>query len=117
MPKNTGTTTSTTAIADDYQRIRNADHSKYRSLPIMTKYEFDQVIGLRTMHLSRGAPPLVEVDADFRVSSNMELRAIAIRELKEGKLPYMVKRPMPSGKTEYWRVSKLNLSPVMNLMR
>lgn len=105
------------AITDDYTKIKARDVGQYRSMPIMTRYEFDQVIALRTMHLSRGAPPMVDVPEDFQVRTNMELRSIAIRELKEGRLPYFIKRPMPNAKPEYWKVSELSLAAVEQLMR
>ena len=106
---------SSLIIQDDVQRIKNTDKSTYKSLPIMTKYEFNQIIGLRTIHLARGAVPFVQTDAT--VERNMNLRAIAIQELKENKLPYIVKRPMPSGKPEYWGVHELSLVAVRNLLR
>ena len=28
-------------------------------------------------------------------------------ELKQKKLPYIIKRPFPGGKTEYWKLSDL----------
>lgn len=104
-------------ITDDYAKIRNADKSTYRSLPILTKYEFDQIIGLRTMHLSRGAPPLVVLEEGFQVESNIQLRQVAQRELVERKLPYMIKRTMPNGKIEYWSLADLDLTAVMHLLR
>jgi DNA-directed RNA polymerase I, II, and III subunit RPABC2 len=105
------------SIPDDYTKIRSADRATYRSLPIMTKYEFDQIIGLRTMHLSRGAPPLVDIDENYTVVSNINLREIAQRELVEKRLPYMVKRMMPNGKAEYWSVADLDITPVRHLLR
>lgn len=109
--------TTTIAIQDDAQKVRNVDRSTYKSLPIMTKYEFDEVISLRTLHLSRQAPPLVPIDPDFRVQGNMGLRTIAIQELKQKKLPYLIKRHMPNGKPEYWKVKDLDTSAVEHLMR
>lgn len=105
------------AIQDDIQKIQNVDRSLYKSLPIMTKYEFDELIALRTLHLSRQAPPLVPITSDFKVEGNMGLRAIALQELKEKKLPYLIKRQMPNGKAEYWKVKDLDLSAVEYLMR
>lgn len=106
-------------INDEVQKVRDADVSKYRSLPLMTKYEFDQLIGLRTTHLSRGAVPFVKLPDDFKIKSNMELRQIALMEMREGKLPYIIKRPMPFGKPEfeYWKIKDLDLSSVRNLLR
>lgn len=102
-------------IQDDAQKVRTADPASYKSLPFMTKYEFDQVIGLRTIHLARGALPFVEVKK--QIEKNMNMRAIALEELKAGKLPYIIKRPMPNGKTEYWKVSNLDLIAVRHLLR
>lgn len=104
-------------IQDDVQKVKNADRSQYRSLPIMTKYEFDELIALRTLHLSRQAPPLVPIPEDFKVQGNMGLRAIALQELKEKKLPYLIKRQMPNGKAEYWKVKDLDTTAVEHLMR
>lgn len=105
------------SIPDEYVKIRNADRSSYRSLPFLTKYEFDQVIGLRTMHLSRGAPPLIDIPDDFKVISNINLRDVAQKELLQQRLPYMIKRSMPNSKTEYWALSELDLTAVKHLIR
>jgi DNA-directed RNA polymerase subunit K/omega len=106
-------------IPDEIQKVRDSDVSKYRSLPLMTKYEFDQIIGLRTTHLSRGAIPFVTLPDNFTIQSNMELRKIALMEMREGKLPYLIKRAMPFGKPEfeYWKIKDLDLSSVRNLLR
>jgi len=47
----------------------------------------------------------------------MGLRVIAQKELLEGRLPYIVKRTLPTGKVEYWRVKDLDLSAVRPLFR
>ena len=104
-------------IPDEVQKVRSSDVSQYQSLPIMTKYEFDQIISLRTTHLSRSALPLISLPDDFRIESNMDLRKIALMEMREGKLPYLVKRVLPNGKTEYWKIKNMDLSSVRNLLR
>ena len=108
---------NSTVITDDYTKIKNTDVGTYISVPWMTKYEFDQLIGLRTMHLSRGAIPFVEIPDGFTIKTNMDLRKIAIKELQEGKLPYIIKRPMPNGAPEYWPVSKLSLHTIEYMIR
>jgi len=104
-------------IIEDYQKIKNINTTNYVTLPWMTKYEFDQLIGVRTMHLSRGAPPFVDLDTDYKIDGNMDLRKIVLREINEGQLPYMIKRPLPNGTIEYWPVSKLSLEAVKYMMR
>lgn len=104
-------------VIDDYQKIKNIEIEKYISVSWMTKYEFDQLIGLRTMHLSRGAIPFVDLEPGYTTKGNMELREIAIRELREGKLPYIIKRPMPNGNPEFWPCSKLSLKAIEYMIR
>lgn len=105
-------------ISDDIQKVRDTmgNRKNYITLPWMTKYEFDQLIGLRAMHLSKGAIPLVPLPQGFNIQRNMELRAIAIEELKQKKLPYIIKRPLPNGRVEYWPVSALGIESVAHLM-
>lgn len=117
MKANPSINTNNSVILDDYKKIKNIDASAYITLPWMTKYEFDQLIGLRTMHLSKGSQPFIELPEDFKIKGNMELRLVAIKELTEKKLPYLIKRPLPNGTAEYWPVSKLNLEAVKCLMR
>jgi DNA-directed RNA polymerase subunit K/omega len=87
------------------------------SKPIMTKYEFDSVIALRTMHLSNMAIPFVNLPEGFKIESNMDLRRIALMELREGKLPYLVKRTLPNKKTEMHKIKDMDLVAVRNLLR
>jgi DNA-directed RNA polymerase subunit K/omega len=96
--------------------LANFDKQKISKM-IMTKYEFDQIIGLRTIQLSLGAPPYIGLESDFNIKSNMELRLIALKELKEGKLPFGIKRPLPNNKYEYVRVKDLDLTAVKYMFR
>jgi DNA-directed RNA polymerase I, II, and III subunit RPABC2 len=104
-------------IQDDCQRIRDSAGEPRASSERMTKYEFNQIVSLRVTHLAKSAVPLVELPPSFTVATNLELRAVALRELREGRLPYIVKRVMPNGKIEHWRVADLDLCAVRHLMR
>ena len=59
---------------------------------------------------------IIETDG-YNIKTNMDLRKIAIKELQEGKLPYIIKRPMPNGAPEYWPVSKLSLHTIDYMIR
>lgn len=107
-------------LVDDYAHIRESFATAKDGNPqaaVMTKYEYNQIIGLRTMHLSKGSPPLVDVPEDFVITSNTQLRALAVRELLAGKLPNIVKRTMPNGTIAYWRVCDMDLCAVRHLLR
>lgn len=81
---------------------------------IMTKYEFDAIVSLRTTQISMGAIPFVDINDEIK--SNIDLRKVAIQELKENKIPFIIKRPLPNNKYEYIRICDLNLSAVKYMM-
>jgi DNA-directed RNA polymerase I, II, and III subunit RPABC2 len=82
----------------------------------MTKYEFDLIIGTRTNQLALGAMAFVDVSS-LKIKSNLELRKVALQELKEGKLPFIIKRPLPNNKFEYYRLRDMDLVTVQHMMR
>jgi len=100
---------------DDYQKtMANLDKVKI-SKPIMTKYEFNQIISLRTNQLSLGGEPFIKIEDTIK--TNMDFRKIALEEMRQGKLPYIIKRQLPNGKSEYFRLSDLNIVAVQHMMR
>lgn len=100
---------------EDYNKIMAGLDKEKLSKPIMTKYEFDQVISIRATQLALGAKSFIDT-SDLKIQSNMEWRKIALQELKEGKLPYIIKRPLPNNKFEYYRIKDLDLVAVQHMM-
>ena len=80
------------------------DDPLHKTSPIMTKYEYTNIIGLRTKQLGDGAPPMIDVAEGI-----MENFIIAEIELKQKVLPFVVKRPLGHGGCEYWRISDLEI--------
>jgi DNA-directed RNA polymerase I, II, and III subunit RPABC2 len=74
----------------------------HKSQPFLTQYEKTRILGFRTNQLAQGARPLIAVPE--HVKSTLE---IARMELQQRRLPFIVKRPMPDGTFEYWRLSDL----------
>lgn len=74
----------------------------HRTYPFMTLYEKTKVIGLRANQLSQGAKPYIAVPEHVT-----DVREIARMELEQKRLPFLVKRPLPNGKYEYWRIADL----------
>lgn len=76
--------------------------ANHKSQPFLTQFEKTRILGFRTNQLAQGAKPFIVVD-DY-IKTTLE---IARLELEQRKLPFIVKRPMPDGSFEYWRLSDL----------
>jgi DNA-directed RNA polymerase subunit K/omega len=81
------------------------DPTKNTSKNILTKYEKVKIISNRAEQIQRNAPIYVDVD---RI--NMSAREIAIKELEERKLPFMICRKLANGQKEYFRLDDLIIS-------
>jgi len=79
-----------------------ATDAKHESPPFLTVYERTKILGTRTNQLAEGARPFVTVPE--YVTNPLD---IAKLELEQRRLPFIVKRPMPDGTFEYWRLSDL----------
>ena len=82
---------------------KNYDISEYKTEPIMSKYEYTQVLGLRVQQIERGAEPLIKVTNDLNTPE-----LIAEEELRQRKTPFIIKRKV--GNTyEYWKIEDLSI--------
>lgn len=108
-----------TANIEDVSKINELLNKTDKiSKPIMTIYEFDKIMGMRTQQLASGGQPFIDIGAGkLVIDSNMELRNIALRELEEGRLPYIIERILSNKKKEYYRVCDLNLVAIRDRMR
>jgi DNA-directed RNA polymerase I, II, and III subunit RPABC2 len=77
---------------------------KHRSVPYLTQFERTKILGFRTNQLSQGARAYIAVPEHVT-----DLREIARMELEARRLPIIVKRPMPDGTFEKWRLSDLHI--------
>tara|TARA_B110001450_G_scaffold248860_1_gene265520 strand:- start:1726 stop:2064 length:339 start_codon:yes stop_codon:yes gene_type:complete len=100
------------SVNETYTKLEEKKFSK----PIMTKYEFDQVISQRATMIAHGSQPFIKSD-DYNIKSNFELRSIAIKELLNGKLPFIIKRPLPNNKYDLYRVKDLDLVSVQYMIK
>lgn len=76
----------------------------HRTIPYLTKYEKTRVLGLRTKQINSGAPIFVDEDPTI-----LDGYLIAEKELMERKIPFIIRRPMPGGGSEYWKLSDLDI--------
>ena len=76
----------------------------HKTFPILSKYEYSKVLGFRAKQLNCGAKPFIMVDDNI-----IDGFVIAKMELDEKKLPFIIRRPMPNGSSEYWKLSDLEI--------
>ena len=75
---------------------------KHKSVPYLTLFEKTKLIGFRANQLAQGARPLVDVPPHIT-----DVIDIARIELEQKRMPYILKRGMPDGTFEYWRLTDL----------
>jgi DNA-directed RNA polymerase I, II, and III subunit RPABC2 len=74
-----------------------------KSIPMMTKFERARIKGVRLQQLANKAPPLVDTTG---LTSDKE---IVEKELLERKLPFIIKRVLPNGVAEYWKMEEFEI--------
>ncbi|GMR43083.1 hypothetical protein PMAYCL1PPCAC_13278, partial [Pristionchus mayeri] len=72
--------------------------------PYMTKYERARVLGTRALQIAMGAPVMVELEGE---TDPLE---IARKELKQRRIPIIVRRYLPDGSFEDWAVDQLHIT-------
>jgi len=80
------------------------DDNFHKTLPILTKYEKTRILGWRAKQINLGNKPFIDVPDGL-----IDGYEIAKLELKEKKIPFIIKRPLPNGSNEFWKVSDLEI--------
>ena len=76
--------------------------SKHTTYPFLSNYEKTKCISYRASQISNGAQPYILVPEG--VTDAFE---IAKMELEAKRLPFILKRPLPDGSFEVWRLADL----------
>jgi len=76
----------------------------HKTIPFLTKYERARVLGQRSKQIESGAKPFVSVPENI-----IEANVIAELELQQKKIPFIIRRPLPSGAFEYWNIKDLEV--------
>jgi DNA-directed RNA polymerase I, II, and III subunit RPABC2 len=67
----------------------------------MTKYERARVLGTRALQISMNAPVMVDI------AGETDPLKIAMKELRERKIPMIIRRYLPDGHYEDWSLGEL----------
>ena len=76
----------------------------HKTLPFVTRYEKARILGERAKQLNAGANPFIEIDDNI-----IDGYLIALKEFEQKKVPFIIKRPLPNGGCEYWKLPDLEI--------
>jgi len=94
---------------DDDDLKEDINKSKYVtgddriSFPFLTLFEKVMLVGTRAKQIANGSLTTIDVST-LKIVTPI---TIAEEELKQKKIPFMIERPMPSGKIELWSLDDL----------
>merc|ERR1712000_623795 len=86
---------------DRSMKDKKIPEAERTTTPYMTKYERARILGTRALQISMNAPVLVDLEGET------DPLQIAIKELREKKIPLIVRRYMPDGMYEDWTCEEL----------
>ncbi len=86
---------------DQYNIIIDPLH---KTIPYLTKYEKARILGQRAKQIECGAKPLVKVPENI-----IDSYLIAELELQQKRIPFIIRRPLPNGGSEYWNLKDLEV--------
>lgn len=76
----------------------------HKTLPFLTKYEKTRILGQRTKQIECGASPFIKVPEGI-----IDAHIIAELELQQKRIPFIIRRPLPGGGSEYWNLKDLEM--------
>jgi DNA-directed RNA polymerase I, II, and III subunit RPABC2 len=76
--------------------------------PYYSKYEYTTLVAIRAQQLAEGSKPLVGLDK-FITSDPRFIWKLAEQEILERKLPFIIRRALPNGGSEYWSTTELSV--------
>lgn len=88
-----------------YDSAGNIIDPFHKTAPFVTAYEKTRIIGIRTKLLENGQASYITNLPDNIIDNYI----IANMEFEQKLLPYIIKRPLPNGSFEYWRLKDLEI--------
>tara|TARA_Y100000389_G_scaffold188065_3_gene210141 strand:- start:6014 stop:6559 length:546 start_codon:yes stop_codon:yes gene_type:complete len=85
------------------KKDKNGFDPNHKTTPILTKYEYTRIIGQRAKQINDGSSPFIKVSDNI-----LDGYLIAKLEFEEKKIPFIIRRPIPGGKFEYWKLKDLD---------
>jgi len=80
----------------------------HKTIPFLTKYEKTRILGQRAKQINSGAKPYLDKSKLIEHGKPIiDGYLIALKELELKKIPFIIRRPLPNGGSEYWKLEDL----------
>jgi DNA-directed RNA polymerase I, II, and III subunit RPABC2 len=76
----------------------------HKTIPFLTKYEKARILGQRAKQINYGAKPFIKVPENV-----IDGYVIAELELHQKRIPFIIRRPIANGGSEYWNLRDLEI--------
>ena len=96
-------------LTENALRVVKKESFHKKTPPFLTRFEQTRILSFRTRQLLEGARPYIPV------TPKMDSFDIAKEELKQRKIPYIIKRPLPDGTFDYHQLKSMSLSQRMTV--
>ena len=80
--------------------IEKNKNIKKKTVPFLNKFEKARLLGVRIQQLSAGAEPKINISGFTNIIDIVE------EELKQRKIPLIIKRNLPNGSSEEWKLEE-----------
>jgi DNA-directed RNA polymerase I, II, and III subunit RPABC2 len=80
--------------------LENIEKKPKKTIPILTKFEKAKIMGVRLQQLAYGAKPRVDT------LGLRSIQEIVEKELKERKILFIIRRNLPNGTYEDWKLEE-----------
>ena len=84
-----------------YEEVREKiKTNKKKTVPFLNKFEKARLLGVRIQQLSSGAQPKINTSGFNNIIDIVE------EELRQRKIPLIIKRNLPNGQSEEWKLEE-----------
>lgn len=80
--------------------LENISKNVKKTIPLLTKFEKARIMGVRLQQLANGAKPRINID------NLKSMNEIVEKELFYRKIPFIIRRTLPNGKFEDWKLEE-----------
>jgi DNA-directed RNA polymerase I, II, and III subunit RPABC2 len=80
--------------------LENIEKNPKKTIPLLTKFERARIVGVRLQQLAYGAKPRVDI------TNLKSINEIVNLELIQRKIPFIIRRTLPNGTCEDWKLEE-----------